>query len=126
MSTLLRYRIGPVDAIPERGCVLAQAGDLQIGVFKVHGRLYAYENRCAHQGGPVCRGDVFARQEERIGANGVSLGLVESEDRVDVACPWHGWEYDVQTGINIADPTVRLRAFRAVEEDGDVYVEVDA
>lgn len=124
MSAGTRYRIGPAAELPERGCVLARAGDVEVGVFRVHGRLYAYENRCRHQGGPVCRGDVLPRTEERIGAGGVSLGLVESGERVDVACPWHGWEYDLQTGEHIGDPSIRLRGFRAWEEGGDVFVEV--
>lgn len=94
-------------------------------MFKVHGQLFAYENRCLHQGGPVCRGDVLARQEEPIGERGMSLGLVESADRVDIACPWHGWEYDLETGAHIGDPNIRLRPFLAYEEDGDVYLEVD-
>jgi len=124
MTESIRYRIAPFAEIPEKGVVLSQAGELQIGVFKVKGRLYAYENRCAHQGGPVCRGDVVGRFEERIGERGVSLGLVESEERIDIACPWHGWEYDVETGEHIADREIRLRSFPVYEEDGVVYVDV--
>jgi nitrite reductase (NADH) small subunit len=124
MSDRVRYRVGELSAIPERSCVLVRAGDVEVGVFKLRGALYAYENRCRHQGGPVCRGDVLARQEEVIGEGGVSLGLVESGDRLDIACPWHGWEYDVETGRNIADPTIRLRSFPVYEEAGEVFVEV--
>jgi nitrite reductase/ring-hydroxylating ferredoxin subunit len=124
MAESIRYRIGTIDDVPEKGVVLSQAGELQIGVFKVKGRLYAYENRCAHQGGPVCRGDVVGRFVEPIGEGGVSLGLVESEERIDIACPWHGWEYDVETGEHIADRSIKLRSFPVYEEDGAVYVDV--
>lgn len=121
----MRYLIGPVDAIPEKGVVLSQAGELQLGVFKVRGRLYAYENRCAHQGGPVCRGDVVGRLQEEIGDGGISLGLTESEERIDIACPWHGWEYDVETGAHIGDPRIRLRRFPVHVHDDAVYVDVE-
>jgi nitrite reductase/ring-hydroxylating ferredoxin subunit len=124
MAESIRYRIGTFDEIPEKGVVLSQAGDLQVGVFKVKGRLYAYENRCAHQGGPVCRGDVVGRFEEPVGEGGVSLGLVESGERIDIACPWHGWEYDVETGEHIADRAIKLRSFPVYEEDGAIYVDV--
>jgi nitrite reductase/ring-hydroxylating ferredoxin subunit len=120
----IRYRIADLADIPEKGVVLSQAGELQIGVFKVKGKLYAYENRCAHQGGPVCRGDVVGRFEEPLGEGGASLGLVESEERIDIACPWHGWEYDVETGEHIADREIKLRSFPVYEEDGAVFVDV--
>jgi len=124
MPENIRYRIGAAAEIPEKGVVVAQAGDLQVGVFRVKGRLYAYENRCAHQGGPVCRGDVLGRFEEPIGPGGESLGLVQSEERIDIACPWHGWEYDIETGEHIADRQIKLRGFPVYEDDGAVYVEV--
>jgi nitrite reductase/ring-hydroxylating ferredoxin subunit len=28
-----------------------------------------------------------------------------------IACPWHGWEFDVGTGEAIWDPAVRVRTF---------------
>lgn len=123
-TTPVRYLIARMEDVPERGVVLSQAGELQIGVFKVRGKLYAYENRCAHQGGPVCRGDVVGRFEERIGDGGISLGLVESDERIDIACPWHGWEYDIETGEHIADSSIKLRSFRVYEDEGTVYVDV--
>ena len=124
MPEPIRHRICELHEIPDNGVVLAQAAALQIGVFKVGGKLYAYENRCAHQGGPVCRGDVLGRFEERIGAGGESLGLVQSNERLDIVCPWHGWEYDVATGEHIADSSIKLRSFPVHEQDGVVYVEV--
>jgi nitrite reductase/ring-hydroxylating ferredoxin subunit len=123
-ETVVRYRIGTIEEIPELGVVLSQAGDVQVGVFRVKGKLYAYENRCAHQGGPVCRGDVVGRFEEPLGEGGASLGLVESRDRFDIACPWHGWEYDIETGEHIADRQIKLRSFPVYEEAGAVYVDV--
>lgn len=119
-----RYLIGPAEDIPERGALLAHAGEVQVGVFRVGGDLYAYENRCPHQGGPVCRGDVVGRLQELLGDGGVTLALVESEDRIDLACPWHGWEYDLRTGAHIGNPSIRLRSFPVYEQDGDVYVEL--
>ena len=35
---------------------LVVSGDLEIGVFRRNGALYAYRNLCAHQGGPACEG----------------------------------------------------------------------
>src|SRR5690242_11842284 len=54
VSVVVEYRVGPLDLIPERGGILAVAGDVEVGVFRLDGELRAYENRCRHQGGPVC------------------------------------------------------------------------
>ncbi len=35
--------------------IITQDG-LEIGVFRVNGAFYAYQNQCAHLGGPVCQG----------------------------------------------------------------------
>jgi nitrite reductase (NADH) small subunit len=125
MTIGVSYEVMAAQDIPEGGVVLTQAGALQVGIFKVNGRFYAYENRCPHQGGPVCRGEIGRRAEEPLGEGGISFGLVESEHRIDIACPWHGWEYDLETGEHIADGTIRLRSFPVHIRDGVVYVDVD-
>ena len=38
-----------------------------IGVLCHGGRFYAYENRCVHQGGPVCEGRVLGKVEAVLG-----------------------------------------------------------
>jgi len=97
--------------------VVARARDLQdgdrlivnirgrsIGVFNVEGKFYALLNRCPHRGGQLCKGDI--------------IGLVESDRpgdiRVDnskkfIVCPWHAWEYELETGQSWFNPT-RTRA----------------
>jgi len=122
--TAAEYHVCPDADIAERGRVLVEAGGTEIGIFRIKGRLYAYENRCVHQGGPVCRGGVLGRWEERLDDGGRVVGGDFSEDQIDIACPWHGWEYDLQTGVNIADPRFRLRSFAVSVRDGHVYVTV--
>jgi nitrite reductase (NADH) small subunit len=79
----------------------------------VGGDLFALENRCAHHGGPLCHGRVSgallpsAPGEYRYGREG----------RV-VTCPWHGWEYDLETGRTLFDDRVWVRTFEARWEDG--------
>jgi nitrite reductase (NADH) small subunit len=38
--------------------------------------------------------------------------------------PWHGWEYDLTTGQNIADGRISLRSFPVEVTDGEIYVAV--
>ena len=124
LAMAAEYRVGPLDEIPERGGVLAVAGDVEVGVFRVNGGLRAYENRCRHQGGPVCTGEVLGRYEAVLNPDGTVAGerFVDEEPRI--VCPWHGWEYDLATGRCAADPRFALRRFEVSVRDGEVYVSV--
>jgi nitrite reductase/ring-hydroxylating ferredoxin subunit len=39
-------------------------------------------------------------------------------------CPWHGWEYEPQTGELVGDPKSKLKVFPIRIENGDVMVEM--
>jgi nitrite reductase/ring-hydroxylating ferredoxin subunit len=47
-----------------------------------------------------------------------------AEDRPVVCCPWHGIEFDLRTGVCLADPSQRVRTYPALIEGEDVYVEM--
>ena len=114
--------IADASEFEEGDCRVVVRQGLEIGVYRVEGDFYAYENLCPHQGGPVCRGKVIKKVEELLGQNRTSLGLTYSEEQTHIVCPWHGYEYNVKTGIHPGDSTVRLRKFKVEERDGAVYV----
>ncbi len=70
-----------------------------IGVFRVDDHFYAIRNRCPHQWGPLCLGD-FAPRAVSGGPGDVHL---DSGPPL-IACPWHGWEYDLATGQSFMGP----------------------
>jgi nitrite reductase/ring-hydroxylating ferredoxin subunit len=70
-----------------------------IGVFRVDDQFYAVRNRCPHQWGPLCLGD-FAPRAMSSGPGDVHL---DSGPPL-IACPWHGWEYDLATGQSFMGP----------------------
>jgi nitrite reductase/ring-hydroxylating ferredoxin subunit len=118
------YPICLSDAVRESDGVLATVAGVEVGVFRVKGRLVAYENRCRHQGGPVCTGAVLGKLEAVLGPGGTILEERFSEDELHLVCPWHGWEYDLETGECTVDRKLRLRRFEVSERDGRVYVTV--
>jgi nitrite reductase/ring-hydroxylating ferredoxin subunit len=95
-------------------------GKLEIGVFRRGKKLVAYENDCPHFGGPVCQGKVIPRVEEVINPDKTSNGLRFSK-KLNVICPWHGYEFDLDTGCHPADPTVRLKAIELDIRDNRVF-----
>ncbi len=118
-----RYRVCQADEIAEHGGVLADLGGREVGVFKRDGRLYAYDNRCIHQGGPVCSGDLLGATRAELDATGQVLRELLDDTEPRLICPWHGWEYDLLTGELAHDRRRRLRRFEVTVEDGVVYVD---
>lgn len=116
------HRVLPVDEIPERGGVLVEIGEQEIGIFKSEGALYAYENRCVHQGGPVCSGAVLGKTTLVLNERGEVEREIEDTSEMRLVCPWHGWEYDLVTGAVAHNRRLRLRRFEVLVEDGIVYV----
>ena len=118
-----RYRIGPASLVPEQGGLLARVGDYEIGVFRLHGGFRAYENVCAHQGGPVCTGVVIGKVEHVLRDDKTVAFERESTEELHVICPWHGWEYDLDTGACATDRRLRLRSFEVELVGDELYVD---
>lgn len=93
----------------------------EIGVFAHEGAYYAYANHCAHTDGPVCEGILIPRVLEIVDENRHYVGQTFS-DQMQIACPWHGWEYDLKTGVCAGDPKYRLKKYETVVRGGDVFV----
>ncbi|MDL5157282.1 Rieske (2Fe-2S) protein [Actinomycetospora termitidis] len=124
-STPRAVDVAAAGDVPERGRLVVEIdGTTTVGIFRFGGRLYAWENRCAHQGGPACQGRIISRVRERLDEGKRSLGLRFDEDTMHVVCPWHGYEYDVTTGRHPGVPGASLRSFPVVEEEGRIRVTV--
>ena len=72
-----------------------------IALFNVGGTFYAIDNTCVHREGPLGEGSLE--------------GAV-------VTCPWHGWQYDVTTGVSPVNPTAKVPSFPVKIEGEIVYV----
>src|SRR2546422_5108554 len=94
-------RVAKTSDVPQgEGRVVVVQGH-PVALFNVEGRFYAVSNVCLHRGGPIGEGML---------------------DDAAVTCPNHGWEYDVRTGANLANPMARLRTFEVRIEGDDVLV----
>jgi nitrite reductase (NADH) small subunit len=114
----------PADGLPEGQRRLVTVDGTTIGVFRQGGHLYAYENQCVHQGGPVCYGQVVGKVEAVLGVDRDVVVERFSEAETHLVCPWHGYEYDLRTGECAADRRLRLRRYQVLERGADVYVVV--
>jgi 3-phenylpropionate/trans-cinnamate dioxygenase ferredoxin component len=100
----IKARCGRADEIPPGGSKVVQVNEHTVAIFNLEGTLYAIDNVCPHQGGPLGEGYL-------------------EEDGV-VSCPWHAWNFDVRTGISPVDPEVRVAAHKVTVVNGDIIVEI--
>jgi nitrite reductase/ring-hydroxylating ferredoxin subunit len=118
----MRIPVGASEEIPERGRLVVDVDSATVGVFRVDGSLVAYENVCAHQGGPVCQGKVMSGVTENAETDDVNQFF--DEDDPHIVCPWHGYEYHLRTGVHAGVSHIALRRFEVEEEDGTIYVTI--
>lgn len=114
--------VAALDDVPDRGRLVVSHNDLEIGIFRLGDEVHAWQNRCAHQGGPVCQGRLFPKVLETLGEDRTVLGMRYSDDDLHIVCPWHGYEYNVRTGRNSGHPSLHLFRVDVVVRDNGVYV----
>jgi nitrite reductase/ring-hydroxylating ferredoxin subunit len=119
-----RIYVGASQRVAEGNRLVVDVGETTIGIFRVEGKLYAYLNKCAHQGGPVCQGKIVPRVTELIDERGESHGFAFDEANLHIVCPWHGFEYDIKTGAHPGRPSARLVQVKVEEASDGIYVSV--
>ena len=94
-----RYVVAAVDEIAPGERKIVTVAGRSIGVFNVGGEFFALRNRCPHQGGALCEGQLWGvLQSERPGE------FDFRPSREVIACPWHGWEFHLRTGQSWCAP----------------------
>jgi nitrite reductase/ring-hydroxylating ferredoxin subunit len=104
----------------DRRIVQTERGE--VGVVHHEGAFFAYSNTCAHSGGPACEGVLIPKVVDIIAEDRTYQGQRFDDSEMHFVCPWHGWEYDMKTGVSIGDPRLRLKKFEVVERGGDIFV----
>lgn len=96
-------RIGTAAEVPAGGCAVFDAAGNTIAVFSVEGGLYAIDNTCKHQGGPLGEGTI---------------------EGVLVSCPWHHWQYNIKTGKTKFSDEIGVRTYALEVRGEEVFVDV--
>ena len=97
----------PIEQLPPGTVRIVQHGLLDVGVYNCGGELYALEDRCSHDDGPLCEGDWEA-------------------DECSVVCPRHGSRFDLKTGRPLTLPAyVPVETFPVIIDDDKIKVEVE-
>jgi 3-phenylpropionate/trans-cinnamate dioxygenase ferredoxin subunit len=110
------HDVGSLADLERDGRLVVRVGGREVGVVLVDGEPRGVRNRCPHHGGPLCLG----RVEERVEGSPGGYALA---GRPILRCPWHGWEFDLETGVCVDDPTLRAAVYPVRVEEGRVEVE---
>jgi nitrite reductase (NADH) small subunit len=111
--------VGPVADFEERHFRIVNAGGLEIGVIRWKNRFFAVHNRCPHQKGPLCLGIVSGRLVAS------EPGAMDVDDEVPIiACPWHGWEFDLERGRALWEEGYAAKVVPVRVEDGRVLLDI--
>jgi nitrite reductase/ring-hydroxylating ferredoxin subunit len=111
--------VGAVEDFTDRNVELLEIDGREIGVVRWDDEFYALANVCSHQRGPLCRGALTAR----LTASAPGTMRLDEEAPV-LACPWHGWEFDVRTGRAIWDERFAVRTYAVEVEHGRVLIDL--
>jgi 3-phenylpropionate/trans-cinnamate dioxygenase ferredoxin subunit len=88
--------------LPPGGKKLAEVEGRPIALFNVDGTIYAIDDVCTHDGGPLAEGQLIG---------------------CEIMCPRHGARFDVRTGRALSMPAFEPVTAHATEVRGDdVYV----
>jgi len=74
-----------------------------IGLWKWNGRYHAMDDRCPHRGALLSEGEC----KEGI-----------------VTCPWHAWQFDLQSGAYLENPDIQLKVYPVKEEGDKIFIQV--
>jgi 3-phenylpropionate/trans-cinnamate dioxygenase ferredoxin subunit len=107
-----RHPVALVGEIPPGERKIVEVGERTIGIFNVKGTYVAVLNVCPHENAPVCLGRLTGTT--LVSAPGEFTWGREGEI---LACPWHGWEFDLTSGACLTDRRKLLRYPVLVEED---------
>lgn len=96
--------VGRIEDIPVRGARKIVHGEQRIAIFRtIDDALYAIEDQCPHQQGPL------------------SEGIVHDNC---VTCPLHNWIISLETGAALGADTGSTRTFPVRVEAGSVLVQL--
>lgn len=111
--------VGSVADFEDRRFRIVRVGSNEVGVLRWQDRFFAVHNRCPHQKGPLCLGVVSGR------LSGSAPGSMEIDEETPVvACPWHGWEFDLERGRALWEEGYAVKVVPVRVESGRVLLEV--
>ena len=114
----MEHPVGAVEDLRREGCRIVEIDGRRIGVISADDAFFAVHDRCPHQPADICQGTV----------SGTFLPsapheLVYGKPQCVIRCPWHGWEFDLETGRSLLEPDrFGLKVYPVTVDGGTVFL----
>jgi nitrite reductase/ring-hydroxylating ferredoxin subunit len=99
---------------------IVDADTFSIGIFRVDGHYHAVRNACPHEGAELCKGKLTGTNLPTDTPGTYNW----ARENLILRCPWHQWEFDLETGQHLANSACRVRVYQVIEQDGHLFIEV--
>ena len=121
MKEKAETHVGALDSFAIGAIRIVQVGRREIGILRTDdATVHAVLNVCPHRGAPVCKGKIGGTMLPSAPGE-----LVYGNDGKVLKCPWHGYEFDIETGASLFGiMRGRLHKFATEVRNGEVYVSV--
>lgn len=99
------FTVAKVGDLREGQAKVVSAGGTPVALILANGRFRAFSNVCRHRGGPIGGGEVDLGQNV-------------------VICPFHGWQYDLETARARLNPMAKLDIYKVEVVGEEIRVTV--
>jgi nitrite reductase/ring-hydroxylating ferredoxin subunit len=113
--------VGAIEDFPVGKFRILKAGGREIGVLRRDdGRVHAVRNWCPHKGAEICKMPPTGTM-----LPGPPGTLQWGHDGDILRCPWHGFEFHIETGARpYTDSRMHLRVYPARIDQGNILVDM--
>lgn len=101
MSELQYFKAATRADVAAQSCITVKVVGVWIALAEHHGTYYAVANKCPHYGAPLGMGQM---------------------DHQWIICPYHGWAFDVTSGVWDNDRTRNIPTYPVRVEGDDILV----
>jgi nitrite reductase (NADH) small subunit len=113
------HHVADLDELEEAKPRIVAVAGRSIGIIKSNGKVYAVRNVCPHKGAPVCRGQLTGTMLPSD-----PLQFIFGLENQVLQCPWHGWEFNLETGSRLCGGRATLTLYSVTLRDQAVFLEL--
>jgi 3-phenylpropionate/trans-cinnamate dioxygenase ferredoxin subunit len=115
--------VGGLDEFEEGRPKVVRVAGRELGIVRWRNLVYAVRNICPHMGAQLGVGTVAGLRE----SDGPMSQLTIDVDRPVISCPWHGWTFELATGLSVFDPgRFRVKSYPVTVVRRRVLVDISA
>lgn len=105
----MQVEVGPTFELEAGDRKFITVEDEEIAVINLEGDYYALKNFCPHMEGPLARGYISTKQKD-------------GKEVKYVSCPFHEWEFDIETGDALFNDKHKVKTYDVKVRDGTIYL----